>query len=65
MFDAVTHHDLARRGSGRNGVLKNDGILPLNGQQTIAVIPADPPAIPIYRAAAAHFINPTQVDCAV
>ncbi|MGA2503319.1 MAG: glycoside hydrolase family 3 C-terminal domain-containing protein [Anaerolineales bacterium] len=61
-FDIAAHHNLARRIAGEGMVLlKNNGILPLKGQQHIAVIG--------HSAEEAHFqgggssyINPTRVD---
>ncbi|MCO5185827.1 MAG: glycoside hydrolase family 3 C-terminal domain-containing protein [Anaerolineae bacterium] len=60
-FDAVAHHDLARRVAADGMVLlKNDGILPLNGQQTIAVIGRSA-RHPHFQGGGSSHINPTQV----
>lgn len=61
-FDAAGHHALARRVAGEAIVLlKNDGILPLQKLQRIAVIGRSAKE-PHYQGGGSSHINPTQVD---
>jgi beta-glucosidase len=61
-FDAAAHHTLARKIAGEGMVLlKNNGILPLKGQQHIAVIGRSA-QIPHFQGGGSSHINPTQVD---
>jgi len=61
-FDANAHHALARRIAAEGMVLlKNDGILPLKGQQHIAVIGRAAKEAHFQGGGSSH-INPTQVD---
>lgn len=61
-FDAVAHHALARRIAAEGMVLlKNNGILPLKGQQHIAVIGRAAQEAHFQGGGSSH-INPTQVD---
>jgi beta-glucosidase len=60
-FDAGAHHELARQIAGEGMVLlKNDGILPLKGQQHIAVIGRAAENAHFQGGGSSH-INPTQV----
>lgn len=60
-FDAEAHHQLARRVAADGMVLlKNDGILPLKGQQMIAVI-GQSARQPHFQGGGSSHINPTQV----
>jgi len=60
-FDADAHHELARRVAAEGMVLlKNDGILPLKGQQQIAVIGRS--AVDAhYQGGGSSHVNPTRV----
>lgn len=60
-FDADAHHELARRVAAEGMVLlKNDGILPLQGQQQIAVIGRS--AVEAhYQGGGSSHVNPTRV----
>jgi beta-glucosidase len=61
-FDRNAHHALARRIAAEGMVLlKNDGILPLKGQQHIAVIGRAAKEAHFQGGGSSH-INPTQVD---
>jgi beta-glucosidase len=61
-FDAADHHALARRVAADGMVLlKNDGILPLKGQRSIAVIGRSAKH-PHFQGGGSSHINPTQVD---
>jgi beta-glucosidase len=61
-FDIVGHHALARRVAGEGMVLlKNNGILPLQKQQHIAVI-GRAAKDAYYQGGGSSHINPTQVD---
>lgn len=61
-FDEATHHQLARRIAADGMVLlKNDGVLPLRGRQTIAVIGRSARTAHFQGGGSSH-INPTQVD---
>ncbi len=61
-FDVDAHHDLARRIAGEGMVLlKNDGLLPLKGQQHIAVIGRSAETAHFQGGGSSH-INPTRVD---
>ena len=61
-FDKAAHHALARRITGEAIVLlKNNGILPLNGQQHIAVI-GRAARVPYFQGGGSSHINPTQLD---
>lgn len=60
-FDADAHHELARRIASEGMVLlKNNGILPLRGQQQIAVIGRSAEHAHFQGGGSSH-INPTQV----
>lgn len=61
-FDAAAHHTLARRVAAEGMVLlKNNGILPLQNPQRIAVIGHSAKA-PHYQGGGSSHMNPTQVD---
>jgi beta-glucosidase len=61
-FDTIAHHALARRIAAEGMVLlKNNGILPLKGQQHIAVIGRAAKEAHFQGGGSSH-INPTQVD---
>jgi beta-glucosidase len=61
-FDIDSHHDLARRAAAEGMVLlKNDGILPLKGQQHIAVIGRAAMYAHFQGGGSSH-INPTKVE---
>ncbi len=61
-FDIAAHHNLARRIAGEGMVLlKNNGILPLKGQQHIAVIGHSAEEAHFQGGGSSH-INPTRVD---
>jgi beta-glucosidase len=61
-FDAEAHHAMARKIAGEGMVLlKNDGILPLKGQQHIAVIGRSAEE-PYFQGGGSSHVNPTQVD---
>jgi beta-glucosidase len=61
-FDVASHHVLARRIAAEGMVLlKNDGILPLKGQQHIAVIGRAAEEAHFQGGGSSH-INPTMVD---
>jgi beta-glucosidase len=61
-FDSKAHHALARRIAAEGMVLlKNNGILPLKGQQHIAVIGRAATEAHFQGGGSSH-INPTQVD---
>lgn len=61
-FDVAAHHALARRVASEGLVLlKNNGILPLKGQQHIAVIGRAAKEA-YYQGGGSSHINPTQVD---
>ena len=61
-FDIAAHHALARRFAAEGMVLlKNDGILPLKGQQHISVI-GRAAKIAYFQGGGSSHINPTQVD---
>jgi beta-glucosidase len=61
-LDSAAHHSLARRIAAEGMVLlKNDGILPLKGQQHIAVIGRAAKEAHFQGGGSSH-INPTQVD---
>ena len=61
-FDAVAHHTLARRVAGEGMVLlKNNGILPLQKQQHMAVI-GQAAKEAYYQGGGSSHINSTQVD---
>jgi len=61
-FDTIAHHVLARRIAAEGMVLlKNNGILPLKGQQHIAVIGRAAKEAHFQGGGSSH-INPTQVD---
>jgi beta-glucosidase len=61
-FDTATHHALARRIAGEGMVLlKNNGVLPLKGQQHIAIIGRSAEVAHFQGGGSSH-INPTQVD---
>jgi beta-glucosidase len=60
-FDAEAHHAMARKIAGEGMVLlKNDGILPLKGQQHIAVIGRSAEE-PYFQGGGSSHVNPTQV----
>ncbi len=60
-FDADAHHELARRIAAEGMVLlKNDGMLPLKGQQHIAVIGRSAENAHFQGGGSSH-INPTKV----
>lgn len=62
VFDGVAHHALARRVAAAGMVLlKNDGILPLQNPQHIAVIGRSAQEAHFQGGGSSH-INPTQVD---
>ena len=64
-YDAEAHHALAREAAGRSVVLlTNDGILPLERSQSVAVIGAFAKT-PRFQGAGSSFINPTQLDSAL
>jgi beta-glucosidase len=61
-FDAQAHHALARKIAAEGMVLlKNDGLLPLRGQEHIAVIGRTAQEAHFQGGGSSH-INPTQVD---
>jgi beta-glucosidase len=61
-FDAPAHHALARRMAAEGMVLlKNNGILPLKGQQRIAVI-GRAAKKPYYQGGGSSHIRPTRLD---
>ncbi len=61
-FDAAAHHALARRAASEAIVLlKNDGLLPLQQSQRIAVIGRSAQE-PHFQGGGSSHINPTQVD---
>lgn len=61
-FDVAAHHALARRVASEGLVLlKNNGILPLKGQQDVAVIGRAAKEA-YYQGGGSSHINPTQVD---
>lgn len=61
-FDVDAHHALARRVAAEGMVLlKNDGILPLNNPQKIAVI-GHAAKEPYFQGGGSSHINPTRVD---
>ena len=61
-FDPETHHALAQKCAAESIVLlENDGILPLNPQQKIAVI-GDLAQNPRYQGAGSSLVNPTKID---
>lgn len=61
-FDAASHHAFARRVAGEGIILlKNNGILPLQKPQRIAVIGRSAKA-PHFQGGGSSHINPTQVD---
>jgi beta-glucosidase len=60
-FDAAAHHALARKVAGEGIVLlKNNGLLPLQTPQRIAVI-GRAARIPHFQGGGSSYINPTQV----
>jgi beta-glucosidase len=64
-FDAVSHHALAREAAGASIVLlKNDGILPLAADASVAVI-GELARTPRYQGAGSSLINPTKLDDAL
>ena len=61
-FDPEEHHALAKKCAAQSIVLlENDGILPLNPQQKIAVI-GDFAQNPRYQGAGSSLVNPTKLD---
>jgi beta-glucosidase len=61
-FDKDAHHALARRITAEAIVLlKNNGVLPLKGQQHIAAI-GRAAKVPYYQGGGSSHINPTQLD---
>src|SRR5258706_6755234 len=61
-FDAAAHHALARKIAAEGMVLlKNDGLLPLQPSQHVAVIGRSARE-PRFQGGGSSFINPTQVD---
>jgi beta-glucosidase len=61
-FDKATHHALARRIAAEGMVLlKNNGILPMKGQQKIAVVGRSAKEAYFQGGGSSH-INPTQLD---
>jgi beta-glucosidase len=61
-FDVAAHHALARRVAGEGIVLlKNNGVLPLQNPQRIAVI-GRAAKEPYFQGGGSSHINPTQVD---
>lgn len=61
-FSQEAHHALARKCAAESLVLlENDGILPLNPQQKIAVI-GDFAENPRYQGAGSSLVNPTRLD---
>ncbi len=61
-FDEKAHHLLARKIASEGIVLlKNDGILPLKGQERIAVI-GNSAKVAYYQGGGSSHINPTEVD---
>ncbi len=61
-FDADAHHALARRAAAAGMVLlKNDGVLPLQAPQRIAVI-GRAAQVPHFQGGGSSHVNPTQVD---
>jgi beta-glucosidase len=61
-FDEKAHHLLARKIAAEGVVLlKNDGILPLKGQERIAVI-GNSAKTAYYQGGGSSHINPTEVD---
>ena len=61
-FSAEEHHSLAQKCVAESIVLlENDGILPLNANQKIAVI-GDFAQSPRYQGAGSSMVNPTKVD---
>ncbi len=61
-FDLQAHHELARKIAGEGMVLlKNDGLLPLKGQERIAVIGRSAKEAYFQGGGASH-INPTRVS---
>ncbi len=61
-FDEKAHHLLARKIASEGIVLlKNDGVLPLKGQDRIAVI-GNSAKIAYYQGGGSSHINPTEVD---
>lgn len=61
-FDADAHHDLAREAAAESVVLlKNDGVLPLPTDATIAVI-GEFARTPRFQGAGSSQVNPTRVD---
>lgn len=61
-YDADAHHALAREAAAESVVLlKNDGLLPLAGDATIAVI-GEFARTPRFQGAGSSQVNPTRVD---
>ncbi|MFN2302948.1 MAG: glycoside hydrolase family 3 C-terminal domain-containing protein [Anaerolineales bacterium] len=61
-FDEDAHHQLARKVAAEGIVLlKNDGILPLQDQQRLAVI-GHSATVPYYQGGGSSHINPTRLD---
>ena len=61
-FDKFAHHKIARRCAEESIVLlENDGILPLSGQEKIALI-GDFAITPRYQGAGSSQVNPTALD---
>ncbi|MEG2395432.1 MAG: glycoside hydrolase family 3 C-terminal domain-containing protein [Oscillospiraceae bacterium] len=61
-YDAEAHHALARKIAEQSMVLmKNDGILPLSKDKTVAVI-GEMAKAPRYQGAGSSLINPIKVD---
>jgi beta-glucosidase len=64
-YDAEAHHALAREAAGASIVLlKNDGVLPLATDASVAVI-GELARTPRYQGAGSSLINPTQLDDAL
>jgi len=64
-FDVAAHHALAREAAARSIVLlKNDGVLPLRRDESLAVIGAFA-AEPRMQGAGSSRVNPTRVDAAL
>ncbi|MGN0813777.1 MAG: beta-glucosidase [Candidatus Coproplasma sp.] len=61
-FDKDAHHALAQRCAEESIVLlENDGVLPLKGEEKIAII-GDFAEIPRYQGAGSSIVNPTKLD---
>lgn len=61
-FDKEAHHALARKCAAQSIVLlENDGILPLSGEEKVAVI-GDFGKNPRYQGAGSSMVNPTDLD---